>query len=202
MPNNVIFNDLHDVNQNTNLSGGYVTNLRFEFSKATEVHLEKIAKLVNLAYRNTSQGGWTTEAHLIGGQRTDQSSLADLLTKKDAVILVAESNPLYELSGCVYLHNIEKKCYLGMLTVAPHLQNHGLGKALVLEGEKYARQFGCQTLEITVISVRTELLAWYERLGFQKTNEIKPFPYDDESFGKPKTPGLCFNTLQKKLIAL
>jgi hypothetical protein len=50
---------------------------------------------------------------------------------------------------------------------------------------------------MTVISVRTELIAWYERQGWSDTGKRKPFP-ENEPFGSPKQP-LEFIILKKKV---
>jgi hypothetical protein len=50
---------------------------------------------------------------------------------------------------------------------------------------------------MTVISVRHELIAWYERHGYAKTDETKPFP-TDPTFGIPKQP-LEFVVMKKGL---
>jgi len=52
---------------------------------------------------------------------------------------------------------------------------------------------------MTVIRQREVLIAWYERRGYQRTGELKPFPYGDESVGRPKTRDLEFATLAKPL---
>jgi hypothetical protein len=40
---------------------------------------------------------------------------------------------------------------------------------------------------MTVISVRTELIAYYERQGYQQTGKTEPFPTDPR-YGIPKQP--------------
>ncbi len=53
---------------------------------------------------------------------------------------------------------------------------------------------------MTVIRVRTELIAWYERRGYRATGESKPFPYGDPRFGLPKRDDLDFIILSKPLL--
>jgi len=143
-----------------------------------------------------SKKGWTTEADLLDGLRTDPESLEKLMNKPDAVILkFCDENNL--LQGCVYLEKKEKKMYLGMLTVSPTQQANGIGKKLLLAAEKYAGDQKCSTIEMTVISVRYELITWYQKHGYYKTGETKPFP-SDARFGIPKQP-LEFIVLQKDL---
>ncbi|MBP6691163.1 MAG: GNAT family N-acetyltransferase, partial [Xanthomonadales bacterium] len=69
------------------------------------------------------------------------------------------------------------------------------------ECERLAREeWGCRALHMTVIRVRTELIAWYERRGYRATGESKPFPYGDPRFGLPKRDDLDFIILSKPLL--
>jgi hypothetical protein len=52
---------------------------------------------------------------------------------------------------------------------------------------------------MTVITLRPELLAFYERRGFRRTGETVPFPYGDPRFGLPRRPDLEMETLVKEL---
>jgi GNAT superfamily N-acetyltransferase len=156
-----------------------------------------LSQLVNSAYRGDgSKKGWTTEADLLGGQRTNEAGIREMLAEPDAVILKYTSEEGL-LQGCVYLKKKATSLYLGMLTVSPELQAKGIGKQLLAAAESMARQAGCNTVEMTVISVRKELIAWYERHGYAPTGETAPFP-SDPKFGLPKL-SLEFIVLKKKL---
>jgi len=50
---------------------------------------------------------------------------------------------------------------------------------------------------MTVISVRTELIEWYERRGYKPTGQIQPFPNDKKS-GVP-AQALQFVVMKKLL---
>lgn len=147
-----------------------------------------LVTLINSAYRGeASKKGWTTEADLLKGElRTDIPTLTSLINTKDAVILkhVSEKG---DITGCVYLHKQERGLYLGMLTVSPILQGGGIGKQLLKAAENYARENNCSSIFMNVISLRHELIAWYERHGFRQTDERKPFP-SDQQFGIPSQP--------------
>lgn len=152
-------------------------------------------QLVNSAYRGeSSKKGWTTEADLLDGIRTDEASLREMIAKPNATILKYVANG--QTVGCVYVERKGDSLYLGMLTVAPELQAGGVGRALLEQAEIYARQQGCRRITMTVIPQRTELIAWYERRGYQKTGETQPFPMDDPRFGLPKVP-LSFIVMNK-----
>lgn len=166
-------------------------------SIATTSDVTQLVQLVNSAYRgDTSKQGWTTEADLLDGIRIDESSLTDLI-KRPAACLLKCSNEKGELLGCVYLHHNQYEMYLGMLTVSPEKQASGIGKQLLSASEEYAQQQGCKAITMTVISVRDELIAWYERRGFRRTGEKQPFP-NDPRFGIPKQP-LEFVVMKKDL---
>ncbi len=136
--------------------------------------------LVNSAYRGEqSKKGWTTEADLLGGIRTDETALTEMMKKPGAVILKCY-NGADNINGCVYLQKQETKMYLGMLTVSPEIQAQGIGRQLLHASEKYAKENNCTSIIMTVISVRHELIAWYERHGYKNTGETKPFPADEK----------------------
>lgn len=158
---------------------------------ATTEDIPALVDLVNSAYRG--EAGWTNESHLIGGPRIRAADAEELLREPDGVVLTAWDND--GLAGCVYLQKAgEKKVgewkagdkvYLGMLSVRPARQGGGIGKRLMAAGMEYARQQGCTAIRITVISVREELIAWYERQGFRRTGEMEPF-HAGERFGTQK----------------
>ena len=156
--------------------------------------------LVQSAYRgDASRAGWTTEADLLGGRRTDPAALAEIIGGEGRLIVVAEEDGT--VVGCCQLeHRRNGTAYLGLLAVSPGLQGRGVGRAVVAEGERIARSWGASRVEMTVITRRTELIAWYERLGYAQTGVTAPFPYGDERFGLPKVNDLEFVVLAKPLL--
>lgn len=103
--------------------------------------------------------------------------------------------------GCVYLKNEGKTSYLGMLTIHPGLQSGGFGRQVLHTAEQYvAKEWSAQKMRMTVISVRSELISWYERRGYHRTGQTEPFPYGDEKFGLPKRDDLEFVVLEKTLV--
>lgn len=166
-------------------------------SEASLQDIPELERLINNAYRGEhSKKGWTTEADLLGGLRIDADSLEDIMHHENAVIL-KYCNKENIIEGCVYLERNADKMYLGMLTVSPEKQTQGIGKQLLFAAEKHAALSKCSSVEMTVISVRYELIKWYEKHGYYKTGKTKPFP-GDTKFGVPKQP-LEFIVLQKDL---
>lgn len=169
----------------------------FLIKVATKEDVPQLEKLVNGAYRGEgSKKGWTTEADLLDGIRTNQDVLSGMIKRGDSLVLKC-IDAKNELVGCVYLQNKEEKLYLGMLTVAPGIQARGIGKKLLQASEEYAQTQQCSAITITVISLRDELIKWYERRGYKATGERKPFPSNDPRFGRPKQK-LEFIVMEKK----
>jgi len=161
-----------------------------------------IVALVNGAYRGeSSRRGWSTEADLLGGQRTDAAAIGALLAATGTALLVARDAS--GLCGCVLLEQRANRLgYLGMLTVRPDLQGAGLGRSLLAAAERTARgRFDAEFMEMTVIDLRRELIAWYERCGYRQTGELRPFPYGDARFGLPLRDDLRFTVLRRRLAA-
>lgn len=156
------------------------------FRKADKQDLELINNLVNSSYRGeSSKVGWTTEAELLGGQRTDHEKLLEMVASPLSQIELAFTDN--KLLGCVYVRREPDALYFGMLTVWPELQNKGLGKILLNQVEYLAQLWGHSLVRMDVIHHRKELIAFYERRGFRWTGKKAPFPEDDPRFGLPKT---------------
>lgn len=165
---------------------------------ATIADIPAINKLLNTAYRGeTSKQGWTTEADLIAGDtRADENLLLDVMNKPGSVFLIYK-NEAQSVTGCVNLQKQESRIYLGMFAVSPWLQGGGIGKKLLQAAEKYAWHVKCQTIFMSVISIRIELIDWYKRHGYADTGERKPFT-EDGITGKHLQP-LEFMVMEKVL---
>jgi ribosomal protein S18 acetylase RimI-like enzyme len=166
--------------------------------KAEKKDIPGLVKLINSAYRgDESRKGWTTEADIIEGElRTDESVLSAMLIRKVSVILKYILHD--EICGCVHLEDQNGKLHLGMLSVSPSMQGKNIGKKLLSAAEEYALENNLTAIVMSVISLRHELIAWYEKHGYKKTGETKPFPSDDNKFGSPKQP-LDFVIMEKSL---
>lgn len=168
---------------------------------------EEICQLVNSAYRGeSSRFGWTTEADYLDGGRISPETTGNMIRPEEgkAILILRERPNESPILGCVYLERFieddEIACYLGMLTVNPKMQDKGLGRLLLAEGEKYAlHSWRAKKITLGVIYLRGTLIAWYERRGYKQTNVIKPFPYDQPENGIPKRPDLHFIMLEKVL---
>jgi ribosomal protein S18 acetylase RimI-like enzyme len=148
-------------------------------TKATASDATELVHLLNSAYRGEpSTIGWTTEAHLIAGDiRTSEESVTGVLQQHGSVIL-KYADEKGTIIGTVNLQQQGSKIYLGMFAVSPHLQGKGVGKQLLEAAEIHARELGCTSIYMHVISARTELIEWYLRHGYKDTGERKPFHED------------------------
>lgn len=169
------------------------------FRPATAGDIARLHPLIERAYRGeTARAGWTHEADLLDGQRTDAAELAALIADPARVLLMAEQDG--DVIGCVQVADLGAGlAYLGMLTVDSDRQAGGLGRQVLAAAEDWARNpFRARRMEMTVIAQRRELIAWYERRGYRLTGESRPFPMDDARFGLPREP-LSFAVLDKTL---
>lgn len=157
-----------------------------------------IEALVNSAYRgDSSRAGWTTEADLLDGTRISAEEVIAQIEAKDSIILLCIRND--EIIGCVHLEKNENAAYLGMFVVKPTLQGAGIGKQFMQAAENMAQAvWGVEKMWMTVISVRSELIAFYERRGYHRTGRFKPFMGDGVN-GIVKTAPLEFEELEKVL---
>lgn len=166
-----------------------------QISKATPQDIPQLVTLINSAYRGEeSKRGWTTEAELLEGKRINAEGLERIINTPDATILKCTNDG--NIIGCVYLKRNDDKMYLGMLTVSPTLQSGGIGKKILKASEEYAAEQNCNAIEMTVISVRHELIAWYQRHGYHDTGKRSPFP--DDPLSTKKQP-LEFIVMEKSL---
>ena len=174
-----------------------MTDVTLAFRLAVERDVPAIVGLVEAAYRG--EAGWTTETHLLDGQRTDAGMVRAAIRAHGSAVLVAEAGG--RLVGCCQLERRPAaEVYFGMFSVRPGRQGRGLGREILAEAERLARDdWGARTMVLTVLAQRDELIAWYERRGYRRTGESKPFPYDDARSGIPKRPDLSFVVLSKPL---
>ncbi|MFD7909174.1 GNAT family N-acetyltransferase [Streptomyces sp. NBC_00853] len=169
------------------------------FRSAVETDVPELVELVESAYRgDASRAGWTTEADYLDGQRTDPDGVRAVIAAPDGVLLVVERAG--ELVACCQLEHRDDHVYFGMFAVRPGLQGAGLGKEILAEAERRAREtWGAKEMRMTVVHVREELIAYYVRRGYRRTGEMSPFPYGDERFGVPLRNDLAFELLVKSL---
>jgi ribosomal protein S18 acetylase RimI-like enzyme len=171
------------------------------FRRAQPSDVPAIVALVESAYRGeASRAGWTTEADLLDGQRTDAAEVSALIGRETEGTRLILGHAADELVCSALLAREGDAAYLGMIAVRPGRQGLGIGAALLAEAERVVRaeQLGTR-LRMSVIAQRHELIAWYERRGFRQSGATEPFPYGDPRFGLPRRPDLYFRILVKEL---
>ncbi|MFF7209024.1 GNAT family N-acetyltransferase [Streptomyces sp. NPDC008238] len=169
------------------------------FRTATREDVPALVSLIESAYRGeSSRAGWTTEADLLEGQRTDPEGVAAVIDGEHSLILAVESDGA--VVACCQLENRDGHAYFGMFAVRPALQGGGMGKLVLAEAERLAREeWAADEMHMTVITQRADLIAWYVRRGYVRTGRTSPFPYGDARFGLPTRDDLAFELLVKKL---
>lgn len=176
-----------------------MAQLPFAFRTAELTDTQAIVELVESAYRGEiSRTGWTTEADLLDGQRTDADEVSSIIRDPAACITLAfDAN---DLVGSVMIRSEGTSSYLGMLAIRPERQAQGIGRLLMAEAERKAQLlFSAVKMRMTVIVQREELIRWYERRGYRRTTLREPFPYGNPRFGLPKRSDLEFLVLEKML---
>ncbi|PVZ14288.1 GNAT family N-acetyltransferase [Actinomycetospora cinnamomea] len=164
---------------------------------AEAADVDSLLALVHSAYRGPSgREGWTSEADLIDGPRTTRALLAADLADPSITMLVAG-----DLLGCAAVTHPEGSdtASFGMFAVRPGAQQGGIGTTLLRAAEEHALERGATTMEMCVIDRRTELIEWYERRGYTRTGETRPFPYGAEGVGEPRGDNFRFAVLEKDL---
>lgn len=171
--------------------------MNLSFSFAVETQAQEISELVNSAYRgDSSKKGWTTEADILDGQRTDPNEIRNKIKEKNSYIILAHLNDQLVGSCELQINPKKSELYFGMFTIKPSLQNQGLGKQFLNYVEKTADEWKIKKIKMTVITLRTELIDFYKRRGYLETEVVIPFP-TEERFGIPKVSELKMVYLAK-----
>jgi GNAT superfamily N-acetyltransferase len=124
------------------------------------------------------------------GTRTDEARLSELMEQGE--FLVAEDRR-DKIVATVYLEFFGERGYFGMLAVDPPYQRGGLGRRMIQAAEERARQRGCAYMDIKVLSLRAELLPFYEKLGYRQKG-AEPFRPS-----RPLKPGVeCYAIAMSK----
>ncbi len=176
-----------------------MNNQPIQFRAADSRDIPALVDLVTSAYRgDDSRAGWTTEADLLDGMRIDGERIQADLDRERSRILIAERDG--EMLACAHVMDEDGAGYFGMFAVRPNLQGAGLGKLMLAEAERVAHEdWSLPAMRMTVIDIRDELIAFYERRGYHRTGIRKPFPYGDARYGLPKRDDLRFEVLEKSL---
>lgn len=168
---------------------------------ATADDVDALVALVQAAYRgDASSARWTTEAELVRGQRVDATMLREALADPHTVVLVHQGDDGVLDACCELRATGGGVVELGMFAVDPGAQGARLGRAVLERSELHAvSDLGARRIVLSVIEVRHELIEWYQRRGYRRTGEHRPFPYGDERYGTPVRDDLRFELLEKSV---
>lgn len=155
-----------------------MTKILLKYRLAINTDIAQLVKLINAAYRQKNENTWTTEAEIVMGERISYAQLEQLFKNHNFHLLVAEQNN--QVVACIGLTFDESSVEIGTFAISPNWQNQGLGKLVLDNAEKYAKdiQFDLKTYVMWVLSVRTELIAFYERRGYIQTGVVEDYPLD------------------------
>jgi N-acetylglutamate synthase-like GNAT family acetyltransferase len=153
------------------------------FRYATKDDAVAVTALIERAYRGPdAAAGWTTESHLLTGPRTTEMEIGALIGDHDSRFVLAERFDLTErrdrIMACALIQKDAEEAYFGMFAVDPGEQATGVGRTVLEKCEKAARDlWAAKAMTMVVISLRDELIAWYERRGYERTGKTEPFPF-------------------------
>lgn len=161
---------------------------------------------------------WTTEHHLVKGERISQDRLLELITEQKDKLFVAclsgeppcssvseNGGNTGTVAGCICaewaknhddLDLPEDNAMLGLFAVDPAFQSRGIGKSLMKHAEQFIKQeWECSRIVMWVIEQRGDIMQWYKRCGYLDTGEQLPFVMPDLAL----IENMQFNVLAKAL---
>lgn len=136
---------------------------------------EDVADLVSLINE-----AYIVEQFFVTGPRIAETDVTTLMGK--GVFLVGWSTA-NEIIGTVYIEKRGDRGYIGLLSVSPGLQGQGLGSWMMKAAEHRLTAEGCSVVDIRVVSLRTELPPFYEKLGYRHQGT--------EAFDDPRKTRAC-----------
>lgn len=188
------------------------------FLREADAHdIDALEQLLNHCYRETA--GWTNEADLVGGIRITQAELVSIIANPKHYLFVYPKtttgdrggDETGELLGCIAVdmkvdavlnkNGGNRSAYIGMFAVLPELQGQGVGHVILEAAETFAKRHLKSSdqpsrLTMSILSHRPELLAYYQRRGYQLNGNKMPFPEDGNN-GEPKRQDLELLELEK-----
>lgn len=181
-----------------------MTTGKLQFRAATPDDAPQLQPLIKSAYRGEKAGkAWTTEGHLLADERIDVQGIVAKIATPNSAILIAADDAGALVACCEVAKEKEGVGYFGLFAVDPNRQGGGLGRQVLAYAEEYVRwTWGVAMMEMWVIWTRDELIAWYVRRGYRRTERESPFPYDQLVNGPALRDDLYFTVLEKDLTSL
>jgi GNAT superfamily N-acetyltransferase len=109
----------------------------------------------------------------IEGTRTNDAELTSMMEKGIFLLGLGERD---QIVASVYVEIKGARGYFGMLSIDPAQQGNGFSRTMVQAAEDYCREQGCTAMDLTVVSLRTELPPLYCKFGYVEkgTEEFRP----------------------------
>jgi ribosomal protein S18 acetylase RimI-like enzyme len=147
----------------------------------------QLVELINLAYRAQSERSWTTEKAFVDGTRITNEQLNGDLSRSNFKLFVGENEGL--LVACIGLSFDHNSVEIGTFAIDPTIQNLGYGREMLNYVEVYVAQSCSEVRDLImyVLDVRSELIAYYQRRGYQITGHTEPYPVN-ANVGQPLVP--------------
>lgn len=114
------------------------------------------------------------ECGLVRKQNDPHKDIARKLNVNPEMFLVADLHG--RIVGTVMAGYEGHRGWINYLAVIPALQRGGLGRRLMDEAERLLRAAGCPKINLQIRADNTEVIAFYERIGFREDKVL--------SFGK------------------
>ncbi len=187
--------------------------------QAESKDITALKQLLDRCYRQAE--GWTNEADLVAGIRTTEAELASVIADPKHYVFVypktntgeRDGEETGEILGCIAVElktesNLSNDGYIGMFAVHPELQGAGVGNVILVAAETFAERHLLSSkssvaqpsrLTMSILSHRPELLAYYQRRGYQLTGAAMPFPVDGNN-GEPMRNDLELLELEKRIM--
>ncbi len=156
------------------------------FRTAEHADADAVLRLMNRAYRAHHPNSWSSEAHLVQGARLNAMQYQTMLATPNLRLMVLTAHNSSNLIGCIGITFTDEAAEIGSFAVDQALQNQGLGKYILELAEQFARQQqpDLKHIDMYVLDVRHELIAFYERRGYARLNVFLDYPVNDD-VGKP-----------------
>jgi len=135
-----------------------------------------VVAMVNRCYRGS--GNWTTEIDIVSGARITLPRLEEYIAD-DEKVFVAVAGP--RIAGCIRTCLTGKTVcgpvpginsnvvgYFGLFAVHPDFGSRGLGNRLLATAENWCRGQSMTQMYLDVLSVRSDIIAWYKRKGYER----------------------------------
>ena len=141
-----------------------------------------------MADRAQSERSWATEKAFGDGIRITNEQLNGDLSRSNFKLFVGE-NEQGLLVACIGLSFDHNSVEIGTFAIDSSVQNLGYGKQMLNYVEAYVAQSCSEVRDLImyVLDVRSELIAYYQRRGYQITGHTEPYPVN-ANVGQPLVP--------------